>query len=87
MFAEGEAPGQTRLDDALASLADDTLNEDMQALLAPVFRQLENGATPDELLGMLAQLYPQMDASGLQERLARIIFVSQIWGKIHASKS
>ena len=52
-------------------------------MLAPVFRQLENGATPDELLGMLAQLYPQMDASGLQERLARIIFVSQIWGKIH----
>lgn len=87
MFAEGEALGLTRLDDALASLADDTLNEDMQALLAPVFRQLENGATPDELLGMLAQLYPQMDASGLQERLARIIFVSQIWGKIHASKS
>ena len=35
-------------------------------------------------LGMLAELYPDMDASALQERLARTIFVANLWGRLHA---
>ena len=36
------------------------------------------------LLGMLAELYPEMDAEGLTERLARAIFVANLWGRLHA---
>ncbi|XYX41646.1 hypothetical protein WKI72_03200 [Candidatus Erwinia dacicola] len=32
---------------------------------------------------MLAELYPQMNADDLQERLARILFVSTLWGRLH----
>ena len=45
---------------------------------------IAKGAQPDELLGMLAELYPEMDATGLQERLARMIFVANLWGRLHA---
>lgn len=83
-FAEGEeAPDQDALDAALDALSADALNTDAQALLAPLLKRIADGAQPDELLGVLAELYPEMDASGLQERLARAIFVAKLWGHLH----
>lgn len=38
---------------------------------------------PSELLGELAELYPQMNTDDLQERLARILFVANIRGRLH----
>ncbi|MDF0606640.1 DUF935 domain-containing protein [Neisseriaceae bacterium TC5R-5] len=83
-FAEGvEATDQLALDAALNALSPDDLNADMQALLAPLLKQIANQTQPDELLGMLAELYPAMDAAGLQQRLARAIFVAKLWGCLH----
>lgn len=84
-FAEGDvAPDQDALDAALDVLSADALNADAQAMLAPLLKRIATGAQPDELLGMLAELYPEMDATGLQERLARMIFVANLWGRLHA---
>lgn len=84
-FAETtEAPDQDALDAALDSLSVDAINDDAEAILAPLLAQVKNGAQPDALLAMLAELYPAMDASGLQERLARAYFVANIWGRLHA---
>ena len=66
------------------ALSADALNTDAQAMLAPLLKRVAKGAQPDELLGMLAELYPEMDATGLQERLARMIFVANLWGRLHA---
>ncbi len=83
-FAEGtDASDQDVLDAALDALSAGDLNADAQAMLAPVLKRIENGAQPDELLGALAELYPRMDSSGLQERLARAIFVAKLWGRLH----
>ncbi len=84
-FAEAaDAPDQEELDAALDALSANALNADAQAILAPLLKRIEDGAQPDELLGALAELYPEMDASGLQERLARAIFVAKLWGRLHA---
>ncbi|MCG9079463.1 DUF935 domain-containing protein [Laribacter hongkongensis] len=84
-FAEGnDAPDQEELDAALDALSAGVLNADAQAVLAPVLKRIENGARPDELLGALAELYPEMDTGVLQERLARAIFVARLWGRLHA---
>ena len=84
-FAEGDvAPDQDALDAALDALSADAMNADAQAMLAPLLKQITKGAKPDELLGTLAELYPEMDAAGLQERLARMIFVANLWGRRHA---
>ena len=84
-FAEGDvAPDQDALDAALDALSADAMNADAQAMLAPLLKRIAKGAKPDELLGTLADLYPEMDATGLQERLARMIFVANLWGRLHA---
>lgn len=83
-FAEGEeAPDQDTLDAALGALSVDALDADAQTMLAPLLKRIADGAQPDELLGSLAELYPEMDASGLQERLTRAIFVAKLWGHLH----
>ena len=84
-FAEGDvAPDQDALDAALDALSADSLNADAQAMLAPLLKRIAKGVQPDELLGTLTELYPEMDATGLQERLARMIFVANLWGRLHA---
>lgn len=84
-FAEGdEAPDQDALDAALDALSADVMNADAQAMLEPLLNRIADGAQPDELLGMLAELYPEMDADGLTERLSRAIFVANLWGRLHA---
>lgn len=83
-FAEDEeAPDQLALDTALDALSADALNADAQALLAPLFKRIQDGVEPEALLGMLAELYPDMDAQALTDRLARMIFVAKIWGRLH----
>jgi len=86
-FAEGEdlAPDQDALDAALQVLEDEGQAEaDLPGLLLPVLKAVKDGRSAGELLGMLAELYPEMDAAGLQARLARSIFVADVWGRLHA---
>ncbi|UMO87213.1 DUF935 domain-containing protein [Pectobacterium sp. PL64] len=59
------------------------LDDTLEPLLAPLFERLQSGARPGDLLGELAELYPQMKADDLQERLARVLFVANIWGRLH----
>ncbi|WP_047257749.1 DUF935 domain-containing protein [Chromobacterium subtsugae] len=84
-FAEADeaAPDQDALDAALDALSADELQVAAAAMLQPLFDRIQAGAQPDELLGSLAELYPDMDASGLQERLARAIFTAKVWGRLH----
>ncbi|RAW90940.1 DUF935 domain-containing protein [Photorhabdus laumondii] len=75
---------QDTLDEALDILMNEgSLNESLESLLVPLFHRVQNGVNPSDLIGELAELYPQMDAEGLQERLARVLFVSNIWGRLH----
>lgn len=85
-FAEGDgiAPDQDMLDAALDALSAEDMNADAMALLAPLFKRIKEGADPEALLGMLADLYPDMDGAALQERLARAIFVANLWGRLNA---
>ncbi|OFC62826.1 DUF935 domain-containing protein [Candidatus Erwinia dacicola] len=86
-FAEAidaDIQAQQDLDDALDILMNGgSLNGVFEPVLAPLFKQVEGGVNPPELLGVLAELYPQMNADDLQERLARILFVSTLWGRLH----
>jgi len=85
LSAEGEDaarfPDQAAVDAAevpearLAALARD--------LLAPIIAEAEKSG-PDVLLGRLAELYPRMDTTGLEELCARVLFVGEIWGRLSA---
>ncbi|MFE8048759.1 DUF935 domain-containing protein [Brenneria goodwinii] len=86
-FAEAVAAdmqAQDTLDEALDILMNGgQLDDTLEPMLAPLFERIQSGIRPDDLLGELAELYPQMKADDLQERLARILFVANIWGRLH----
>lgn len=90
-FAEAvdaDIKAQEQLDDALDILMKGgTLNSVLTSLLEPLFARVKKGAKPADLLGELAELYPQMKADDLQERLARILFVANIRGRLHERDS
>lgn len=73
---------QDQLDKALdALMTDEHLNPLLEPLLRPIFEQVEKGVPPDALLSQLTELYPQMHSEDLQERLARVMFVANSWGR------
>ena len=49
----------------------------------PIFEKIKSGESADVLLEDLAALYDDMGYEDLQERLARMMFVSTIWGRLH----
>ncbi|WP_038907899.1 DUF935 domain-containing protein [Dickeya oryzae] len=90
-FAEAVAAdlnAQDTLDEALDILMNGgTLTATLEPVLAPLFERVHAGVRPVDLLGELAELYPQMGSDDLQERLARILFVANIWGRLHERNS
>lgn len=79
-----DAPDLQAVDEALDALDSGDLNDEMVPVLAPIMEAAEQG--PDVLLGMLAELYPDMDTSGLEERLRRAMFAVELWGSIDAEE-
>ena len=57
-----------------------------ERLASPVIRPVLDRARadPDGLLADIAAVYPQMDSDALAERLARILFVADLWGGLTA---
>ncbi len=82
-FAAVEFPDQAALEAAIDSIEDGTLQEQAEALLAPVFQLIEE-AGPEKALERLAEVYDRMDTEALQELIGRAIFVSEVWGRLNA---
>ena len=76
-------PDQAALDAALAGLSPEQLQEQMQLLLQPVFDRLKSEQDPQAMLGWLAEQFPGLDESALQERLTRLMFAAAVWGRLH----
>ena len=74
-----------KLDEALSDASDALISDDvMLPLLAPLFEMAQKGATPTEMMGKLASLYPQMNDDELIERLARVRFMAKLLGRYYA---
>ena len=65
-------------------LAPDTviLNKQGERLTAVLVAELSRGETAENLLDRLSAAYPNMDDTALQNELARLIFLSELVGKI-----
>ncbi|KCV27202.1 PF06074 family protein [Bordetella bronchiseptica 00-P-2730] len=73
---------QARLDRAVQSLPGDQVDADMDPVLAPVVAAIRAGASSEEAAELLLKAIPEMDDAALHERLARAIFVADLWGQI-----
>ena len=85
-FAEGASdfPDQALVDLFAESFAPDELQGIMADVLAPVFEMINAGGDLTEAMADLAGLFPKMTILRLQELLTRLIFVSEVWGRLSA---
>lgn len=84
-FAEAATP----LDQAVIDTVnlDDQLQAVTEVLLQPLLDEVRNGVAPEALLNRLAELYPTLDDTALTDLLARVIFVSDLYGRAMAEQS
>ena len=55
-----------------------------EELVAPILEAADEN--PEQLLGRLAELYPDLDATALQDRLDRVLFVASLLGQSSANE-
>ena len=74
-------------DDPLAQVVDAIDGGTWERLAAPLIEPVLRlaRADPDRLLDEIAAAYPAMDTEELTERLARILFVADVWGGLQAN--
>jgi phage gp29-like protein len=77
-----EIPGEAELDALVESFTPEMLQGVMKGVLKPVFKLFNESGDLTECMGELARLFPRMDAADLQNMLARVIFVSEVWGRL-----
>lgn len=83
-FAEGEGfADQQILDDAIELLAGNEMQANMEKLLAPVAKFV-NEHTPEEVQSKFAESFSELDTAGMQELMARAFFVAEVWGRLNA---
>lgn len=85
-FAEAETVTDAGM--VIDGLAPDAgrLNAQGQALTAAFVGELQQGETAENLLDRLSAAYPNMDDTALQDELARLIFLSDLVGRIEAAE-
>lgn len=85
-FAEGETfPDQQAVDDIQISPA--SLQDMAEGMLKPIIDMFTQGKDYMEIVGKLADTYPELDAGALEKMLQRAIFVSEMWGRLNAGKN
>lgn len=86
-FAEGGTgfPDQQALDEIVASLSAETLDEEAGAILRPLLDDLLAARDEDAALALLGKAYPQLDSSLIEERLAQLMFAAELIGRVSAT--
>lgn len=85
-FAEEETfPDQQAIDDLTGSLSPDVLQKQMETVLKPVLAFFEETGSYEEAMEKLAELYPKLDTSEIEQQLQRMIFLSEAFGRITAN--
>lgn len=76
---------QLALDQAIAGLPAAELQQQAEQALLPIIEALQQGRDETEVLGLLAETQPDLDATALREQLARLLFICNVWGRLSAA--
>ncbi|MDN6856997.1 DUF935 domain-containing protein [Pseudomonas sp. CAN2814] len=76
---------QQALDKTLAAVPAQGLQDQAHDLLTPLLDAINRGGSEAELLGALAEAFPDMDEKALTEALHRLLFVADTWGRLHGA--
>ncbi|HHT9137372.1 MAG TPA: DUF935 domain-containing protein [Candidatus Wunengus sp. YC60] len=78
--------GQVAIDNATNALSPEDLQAQMAGVLKPVTDMIKNGEDYNKILENLATAYPNMDDKAIEDMLTRAIFVSELWGRLNATR-
>ncbi len=77
--------GQDAIDAFISSFTNEDLQGEMKTVLMPLINDLQQNGDYAGAMETLAGAYPQMNTDSLQEMLTRMIFVSEIMGRLDGS--
>jgi phage gp29-like protein len=81
-------PDQAALDAAVDALAEGgALQAQAERLLAPLIQRIESAGGEAQLLGALAEAYPDMNPDQLVQTLTRLLFAASVAGRLAAEES
>jgi len=75
---------QSEIDDAAGGMDPAALQKQAEGILKPVIDLINAGSSYEDIMKNLTSTFPNMDASALEEMLARAIFVAECWGRMTA---
>ncbi len=81
-LADGGAPaiGEAELRRLDQAVTDAELQQDLDPALLPLIQAIVDD--PERAMGALAEIHPEMDSRQLEDRLARYMFVAELWGRL-----
>jgi len=77
-------PDQQLIDELGEQATPEEQRSQIEAVLAPVIKGLQETGNPDDAMTALVRAFPEMDDGALQKMLAQLIFISGLIGRISA---
>lgn len=84
--AIAEGSSQEPLDILMQNLPPEILQKQAEQVLKPVLDLLNNGADFKTAMQKMVELYPTMNTDALVETLHRLMFLTELWGRMHSTK-
>lgn len=82
--AELAAQERARVEQVMAAIDAEAWDEMAAPMIEPVLRRARQ--EPERFLGDLASVWPDMNATELADRLARVLFVAFVWGRLQTEE-
>jgi len=87
--AAGQAQGdaaQTAVDTLIDGLPPELLQQQMEELLKPIIDMIKRADSLEEIQTKLAELFPKLDATGLEKTLEKAFLLAETWGRATATE-
>ena len=83
-FAEGDAAPLEALEQVVDAIDENEWEHLAAPLILPILKRAKSD--PDSIAKDLASLYPEMDTDEMENKLARLLFIAGIWGRLSEKK-
>jgi phage gp29-like protein len=86
IVSDSGAAAQEAVDELIKAIPAEMLQGQAAKMLEPVIDMIKNGESIEQTIEALADLYPKMNTDDLVDTLHRLIFVTELWGKISGQR-
>lgn len=83
-FTEGDAAPLEALEEVMDSIDENEWKHLAAPLILPILNRAQ--LDPDSIRNDLASLYPEMDTTEMENKLARLLFIAGLWGRLSEKK-